>query len=236
MMIDYKFVIVGGRWEGVEGLHWHDDGEHHTPQVILVGTCERGRNCGSSSCGVRVEHVSFWTPDEEERPLRVQRYEKERDEVIRDPDSGALSGKTTYAIGGLLDPRNRGALAHVPAGSPFEPLTYAGALGTPFPHVMCPHVLCPVPPGVDIRAPAAPLHPDYEMRALPGGDHRVTWDPEEDFGAPEEEPVPLVAALFLAAFGLAGALWRRRKGQRPPYVGTLSNTEIDGLEPVTRRT
>lgn len=155
--IEYKFSIVGGRWEGVEGLYWIDNGGHPTPSVILVGECAKGVDCGASACRRgKVEHVSFWTPDEDDRPLRVQRYEKERDELHVD-DEGELHGKTTYAIGGLLDPRNRGALAHTPAGAGFAPATYAGARGwTGLPYL---------PAGADVRAPAAPLHPDYEMRA-----------------------------------------------------------------------
>lgn len=59
--------------------------------------------------------------------------------------------------------------------------------------------------------------------------------PEEDFEAIDED-VPLLAALFLVASGLAAAAWRRWKGRPGPYMGGLSNDEIDGLEPVTRRT
>lgn len=63
----------------------------------------------------------------------------------------------------------------------------------------------------------------------------MTTDPEEDFGAPEEARVPLIAAAMFAAIDFAGAAWRRVRGQREPHIGTLSNDDIDGLPPVTRR-
>ena len=59
----------------------------------------------------------------------------------------------------------------------------------------------------------------------------MTTDPEEDFGPPEEPP--LAAAIVLALYDFAGAAWRRLRGQREPHIGTLSNVDIDGLEPVT---
>lgn len=64
----------------------------------------------------------------------------------------------------------------------------------------------------------------------------MTTDPEEDFGVPEEERVPLVAAAALLCVDLGRAAWRRLRGQREPHIGSLSNEEIDGLKPVTRRT
>lgn len=140
-MLRYGFVIVGGPYDGVEGMKWDDDGEHPTPTVILVGRCEKGDDCGAQSCTKKTAHVSFWLPDEKARPVKLVRYEKQRDEVVRgEKPPHELTGRTTYAIGGLLDPRNFGALAHEPAGM-VPPLTYAGS----------------------INAPSSPFWPDYEM-------------------------------------------------------------------------
>lgn len=71
-MNTFEFVIVGGPWDGADGLAWIG---HEPPQAITVGTCpgkgecaarnrawcrQAGRNAGARA-GV---HVAYWTPDE----------------------------------------------------------------------------------------------------------------------------------------------------------------------------
>jgi hypothetical protein len=49
-------------------------------------------------------------------PAGVERYRKQEEFVIRSEDD-ELRGRAVYTIGGLMDPRNFGAKARVPAGS-----------------------------------------------------------------------------------------------------------------------
>lgn len=113
MQIVYEIKVVGGGYDGAPGLRWLDDGKHPPPAQILVGVCKKGEHCGASVCNTKVTHISFWTTDEDDVPLATQRYEKQEEHVLRDDET--LDGQAVYAIGGLLDPRNFGAAAKVPA-------------------------------------------------------------------------------------------------------------------------
>jgi hypothetical protein len=106
----YEFDIVGGGFDGAPGLAWLDDGKHPCPDSIFVGRCPVGQHCGSSKCSTSKAHVSFWTPDEQGRPLGAVSYAKQSEFVVRE-DDGELAGRAVYALGGLLDPRNFGAAA-----------------------------------------------------------------------------------------------------------------------------
>lgn len=132
MRIEYDFDIVGGEFDGAPMLRaWIDDGKHPVPDLIFVGVCGRGRDCGSSKCSTRVAHVSYWTPEEADRPVKAQPYPKQTEYVRTDAESGEMAGRAVYAIGGLSDPRNFGEAAREPAGAdrglfaPEEPLVTA---------------------------------------------------------------------------------------------------------------
>lgn len=113
MNLTYDFQIVGGGFDGAPALAWRDDGKHPPPPAIFVGLCGKGVHCGTSKCRRGETHVSYWLPDEAERPHGTQEYRKQTEHVVRDGDGG-LEGRAVYAIGGLLDPRNFGARAHEP--------------------------------------------------------------------------------------------------------------------------
>jgi hypothetical protein len=115
-MITYHFDIVGGGFDGAPHMAWQDDGKHPPPPVIFVGVCPEGTHCGTSKCRRGAPHVSYWTPGEEGMPAGVERYRKQEEFVIRSEDD-ELRGRAVYTIGGLMDPRNFGAKARVPAGS-----------------------------------------------------------------------------------------------------------------------
>lgn len=121
--IEFEMDIVGGGFDGTPGLRWLDDGRHPPPPAILVGACTKGMCCGTEACRPTLAHVSYWTPDEATVPPGAVSYRKQ-DEFIERDDAGAPKGRAVYAIGGLMDPRNFGASARVPAGS--EPLVTAG--------------------------------------------------------------------------------------------------------------
>lgn len=117
MDILFAIEVVGGQFDGVPGMSWVDDGEHPPPDLIFVGSCPgRGRaSCGSYRCRqARKRHVSYWTA-EEERPAAAQSYAKQDVFVERDGED-ELCGRAVYALGGLLDPRNFGAVAAAGAG------------------------------------------------------------------------------------------------------------------------
>lgn len=115
-MIEFEFDVVGGPFDGAEGLHWRDDGKHPPPERIFLGVCRGTKLCGMRACRQGVEHVAFWTPDEETRPPGAVAYRKQDEYVVRVETTDELHGHAVYAIGGLLDPRNFGALAQVPEG------------------------------------------------------------------------------------------------------------------------
>lgn len=114
MDLRYDFDIVGGEFDGAPGLAWLDDGKHPPPDLIFVGVCASGAHCGSAACRRAVAHVSWWERDEEGRPTKAQPYSKQEEHVRRDEETGALSGRAVYAVGGLLDPSNFGAAAREP--------------------------------------------------------------------------------------------------------------------------
>lgn len=108
-MIVYVIEIVGGAFDGAPGLSWRGDSEHPAPDVIFVGVCSKGMDCGSASCRRGVAHVSYWTPDED-RPTGAHTYAKEN-EYVSHGDDGHVAGRVVYADGGLLDPANFGEAA-----------------------------------------------------------------------------------------------------------------------------
>lgn len=120
-MIEYEFDIVGGGFDGVAGLSWRDDGKHPPPDLIYVGRCPKGQNCGMAACRPAKVHVAFWTPDEQARPPAAQPYSKQQEFVVREEEGDALFGRAVYALGGLLDPRNFGAVAHLPTAPDVVP-------------------------------------------------------------------------------------------------------------------
>lgn len=115
MRIEYDFDIVGGEFDGAPALAWIDDGKHPPPELIFVGVCDVGTHCGSRKCSRQVAHVSYWTPDEA-RPTGAQPYPKQSEFVRTEVQSGEMSGRAVYAIGGLTDPKNFGERAREPVG------------------------------------------------------------------------------------------------------------------------
>jgi hypothetical protein len=122
MDIVFAIEVVGGAFDGAPGMSWYDDGEHPLPDVIYLDVCPgRGpASCGGQACRrARKRHVGYWTA-EEERPAGAQPYSKQEEFVIRDEladdDDFTLRGRAIYAVGGLLDPRNFGAVAGAGAG------------------------------------------------------------------------------------------------------------------------
>lgn len=113
MIVEYDFDIVGGAYDGVPELAWRDDGRTPPPELIYVGVCPRGVHCGTVRCKRAVEHVSYWTPEEQTRPPSAQPYRKQDEFVARDA-ADTLNGRAVYAVGGLLDPRNFGERARRP--------------------------------------------------------------------------------------------------------------------------
>lgn len=145
-MIEYVVEIIGGPFDGSAVPRWNGDHESPPPKVILVGTCPKGRDCGAAMCSRGLAaHTSYWAPGEKDVPVGAVAYEQQDEFVAR--IVGLLTGTAIYAIGGLLDPRNFGERAKEPAAGALSPLTYAGA----------------------VKAPAAPLHPDF--------DDTERWDP-----------------------------------------------------------
>lgn len=126
MDLIFDFDIVGGPFDGAPGMKWLDDGEHPLPELIHVGICGKGAHCGSSACRRSARHVTYWTPDEEERPLGCVGYAKENEFVQRGEDD-ALTGRAVYAIGGLTDPRSFTATEYAAAGGG-PPVVAAAAL------------------------------------------------------------------------------------------------------------
>jgi hypothetical protein len=118
--IEYDFDIVGGPFDGAPALAWIDDGEHPTPERIFVGVCGVGRHCGTSKCRRGAAHISFWLPEEDDRPMKNVYPYRKQEEFVQRVRGGGLSGRTVYAVGGLLDPRNFGEAARAP-----EPLVTA---------------------------------------------------------------------------------------------------------------
>lgn len=121
MFIVFSIEVVGGPFDGAPGMSWQDDGEHPPPDVIFVATCPgRGpATCGTGACQrARKRHVSYWTADEA-RPNGAQSYAKQEEFVVRAQGEAddELRGRAVYAVGGLLDPRNFGALAGVGEGA-----------------------------------------------------------------------------------------------------------------------
>lgn len=116
-MIRYAFEVVGGPFDGAPGLLWNDDGKHPPPELIFVGVCGKGRGCGTSKCRTNVAHVSYWLPEEEDRPPDSTPYPKQNEFLLRDPHTEEMSGRAVYAIGGLSDPKNFGDAAREPAGT-----------------------------------------------------------------------------------------------------------------------
>lgn len=114
MDIVYAFDVVGGPFDGAPGFQWLDDGKHPPPELIYVGVCRPGRDCGSSSCRLSASHVSFWLPEEDARPPTSLPYPKENEYVVTNPKTGEVTGRAIYAIGGLRDPQNFGDAARAP--------------------------------------------------------------------------------------------------------------------------
>lgn len=110
----YSIEVVGGPYDGAPGLKWLDDGRHPLPDVILLGRCPGNRLCGARRCPTS-GHAYYWTLDEDRRPVKTARYEKQSEFVERD-DEGVLRGRGVYAIGGLLDPRSFGEREMVGVG------------------------------------------------------------------------------------------------------------------------
>lgn len=116
-MLLYRFDIVGGPYDGTEGLCWRDDGEHPPPDRILVGTCARGVTCGLKACSPARVHTAYWTADERDRPARTIEYRKQEEFVERGEEGDdALRGRVVYAVGGLLEPGNFGEAARAGRG------------------------------------------------------------------------------------------------------------------------
>jgi hypothetical protein len=111
-VIDYLMEIVGGPFDGVGGMRWHDDGEHPPPDLILVGVCRGDGSCNSalsSECAAKGQkHPYFWLPGEPTMPPKVVVYELSENFI--EPDDGAMKrtpwriGRAVYVIGGLLLP------------------------------------------------------------------------------------------------------------------------------------
>jgi hypothetical protein len=112
----YHLEIVGGPFDGIAGMRWMDDGKHPPPELIYVGICVKGVNCGSQQCSKRVAHPSYWEPHEESRPPDGHPYEKQNEFVERaeTSDGDELVGRAVYAVGGLREPKNFGAKAREP--------------------------------------------------------------------------------------------------------------------------
>jgi hypothetical protein len=126
MQLVYDLDIVGGEFDGAPGLKWLDDGKHPLPELIFVGVCSAGMDCGSSACRLPATHVSYWLPVEADRPTTSQPYRKQEEFVVRGED-GELAGRAVYAMGGLLDPSNFGEKAREPvAATPAFPSIFAG--------------------------------------------------------------------------------------------------------------
>lgn len=109
-LIDYRMEIVGGPFDGAQGLRWRDDGEHPPPGRVLLGVCPGNGSCNSFAsidCAEkRRPHTYFWLVDEREHPTRVTLYELQ-DSFIEPEEMENLRvvpGRAIYAIGGLLLP------------------------------------------------------------------------------------------------------------------------------------
>lgn len=140
VMIAYAMEIVGGPFDGVQSMAWHDDGEHPPPSLILLGTCPGDRSCnsqGATTCartrGRR--HPAYWTPDEKEHPVSVTAYELAEHSTLpssahRAHPKGIQSGRAIYAIGGL---DHLGEQVHAVADTPPAKVPVAHG-GYPNPH------------------------------------------------------------------------------------------------------
>jgi hypothetical protein len=125
-MIVYRIEIVGGPFDGVQGMAWHDDGEHPAPELILLGICPGDRSCGSrghTTCAqVRGrKHPYYWQPEELSRPAKVVAYELSDSYVLERGEktpAHETPGRAIYVIGGLNGPQAKEMpeLAGVAAG------------------------------------------------------------------------------------------------------------------------
>lgn len=126
MEILYSFDVVGGPFDGAPHLAWIGDDEHPPPETIIVGVCGVGAHCGTSKCRRGSPHVSWWEVGDPETPAtQAARYKRQDVSLLRG-DDGDLSGRAVYAIGGLMDPRNFGAMAREPVRAGSDPLVTAG--------------------------------------------------------------------------------------------------------------
>lgn len=143
-LIVYRMEIVGGPFDGVAGMAWHDDGQAPVPEVILLGMCPGDRSCGSQSresCAAtrRRKHPAYWTPEEKTKPVKTTPYELTEAFTLERNAShrpGEVPARAIYVIGNLKMPRDRDALELVGVGgsdgklAPEQRPIHAGYPGT----------------------------------------------------------------------------------------------------------
>lgn len=112
MVVVYRMEIVGGPFDGVGAMRWHDDGQHSPPEMIFVGVCAGNGQCNTpavANCAARGKHHPYyWTPDEDSRPPKTTQYDLS--ECFIDPETlapPAVTGRAIYVIGALDLPRER---------------------------------------------------------------------------------------------------------------------------------
>lgn len=146
---DYALRIVGGRFDGIAGMYWSDDGEHPPPDRIVVGTCTGDGECstgtraacrqyallmrranGEQRAPSKLRHPAYWSVDEDFRPVDAERYRLTH--VTGDGDKSQV-WEAVYVLAGVSrrDPASVSeesplTVADILAAKPPQPATVAG--------------------------------------------------------------------------------------------------------------